>query len=66
MKKPHKSGCNEVCKAQKDLQSDCLLSTIFSVAQISSDTAQNASTEKLQVLCIEIPLSRGMGLCKCS
>lgn len=38
MKKPHKSDCNEVCKAQKDLQSDCLLSTVSSVAQISSDT----------------------------
>lgn len=39
MKKPHNSDFNEVCKAQKDLQSDCLLSTVSSVAQISSDTA---------------------------
>lgn len=40
MKKPHKPDCNEVCKAQKDLQSDCLLSTIFAVAQNSSDSAE--------------------------
>lgn len=40
MKKPHKPDCNEVCKAQKDLQSDCLLSTISAVAQNSSDSAE--------------------------
>lgn len=34
-----KSDCNEVCKPQKDLQSDCLLSPVSSVSQISSETA---------------------------
>lgn len=37
--KPHKSDCNDVCKPQKDLQSNCLLSTVSSVSQISSGIA---------------------------
>ena len=38
-KKPQNSDCNEACKPQKDLPSDCLLSTVSPVYQISSDTA---------------------------
>lgn len=45
MKKRHKSDCNEVCKPQKDLQSDCMLSTDSSVSQISSDTAQKSKCQ---------------------
>lgn len=37
--KTHKSDCNEVTKPQKELKSASLLSTIYSVSQISSDTA---------------------------